>query len=116
MFPKTVQPYVTGELDHDGSGITLTAGSKVLMATDFKIDPGTSMLTATINGASTPLFFLDGSNLNITGPTDGAYMLDGTVVKLLPAAERVLETFFGAPANTLPDYATIGVAHIVATG
>ncbi|HEY0560346.1 MAG TPA: hypothetical protein VGD03_08705 [Frankiaceae bacterium] len=114
--PHSIQPYVQGSIDHKGSGLTFTAGGKTLTASDFVVDPGTSMLTATINGASTPLFFLDGSNLTISGPTSGAYMLDGTVVKLLPAAARALESYFGAPANAIPDYAPVGVAHITATG
>lgn len=114
--PKSIQPYVQGLIDHKGSGLTFTAGAKKVQITDFVVDPTKSMLTATLGGASTPIFFLDGSNLKVTGPTAGAYMLDGTVVKLLPGAARALETAFGAKANSIPDYAPVGVAHIVATG
>ncbi|MFT2691082.1 hypothetical protein [Clavibacter zhangzhiyongii] len=38
------RPYVQGEIDHDGSGISLTAGDTVVKLTDFVIDPGTSRL------------------------------------------------------------------------
>ncbi|MCU1407301.1 MAG: putative secreted protein, partial [Glaciihabitans sp.] len=46
------RPYVQGEIDHDGSGISLTAGDTVVELTDFRIDPGTSQLfgTVTANG------------------------------------------------------------------
>ena len=44
-------PYVQGEIMHDGSGLSLTAGETVVELTDFVIDPGTSELmgTATVN-------------------------------------------------------------------
>ena len=118
VYPPTHKPaYVTGEIDHVGSGITLTVKSKELKLTDFVVDPGTSMLSATINGSgpSTPVFFLDGSNLKITGPTNGAYMLDGTRVELLPAAASLIDKYFGVPDGTVPPMAEIGIAHIVAS-
>ena len=42
------RPYVQGEIDHEGSGISLTAGDTVVELTDFVIDPGTSELTGTV--------------------------------------------------------------------
>ena len=35
-----VRPYVQGEIEHDGSGLSLTAGDTVVELTDFRIDPG----------------------------------------------------------------------------
>jgi len=49
---SSVRPYVQGEIDHDGSGLSLTAGDTVVQLTDFRIDPGESKLfgTVTANG------------------------------------------------------------------
>ena len=64
-----VRPYVQGMIDHEGSGLSLTAGKTEVELTDFVIDPGTSELTGTVsvNGkdAATDalLFDLDGSTL-----------------------------------------------------
>ena len=64
-----VRPYVQGVIDHEGSGLSLTAGKTEVELTDFVIDPGTSELTGTVsvNGkeAATDalLFDLDGSTL-----------------------------------------------------
>jgi len=116
VFAKgAVDPYVQGELDHRGSGLTFSSAKTKVTVTDFVVDPGKSMLIATLADKSTPLFLLDGSALTIA-PGGGGYMLDGTVVKLLPGAARALETAFGAPPKTIPDFAPIGVAHIIATG
>ncbi|MDY0946817.1 hypothetical protein SOM11_12550, partial [Frigoribacterium sp. CFBP9039] len=44
-----VRPYVQGELDHDGSGLSLTAGDTTVELTDFRIDPGESKLYGTVS-------------------------------------------------------------------
>ncbi len=118
--PGTVTPYVQGILHHDGSGITLTAGSTVVGLSNFSVNPGTSMLLADVtkNGTSvakqTPVFFLDGSSLQPLDTTSvsGSAVLTGTVVKILPAAATVLDGAFGVPAGTVPNYLTVGVATI----
>jgi len=62
----THTPYVEGMINHVGSGITLTAGSKSVKLTDFLVNPGTSTLSGTVDTGSgtpmtnVPLFFLDG--------------------------------------------------------
>ena len=67
--PGSISPYVQGEIDHDGSGLSLTGGGKVVELTDFEVDPGKSVLTGkvTVDGKvaaeSAPLFFLDGRTL-----------------------------------------------------
>ena len=115
VYPVGHQPgYVTGSITHSG-GISLTVGKKVLKLTNFIIDPGTSMLSATINGTGmpTPIFFLDGSALKITKP-DATYHLDGTKVELTSAAAGVIDSYFGVKAGTVPA-AEIGIAHIIAS-
>ena len=84
-----VRPYVQGVIDHEGSGLSLTAGKTEVQLTDFVIDPGTSELTGTVtvNGkeAATDalLFDLDGSTL------------EGTTVELSADAASLLNDTFG---------------------
>jgi len=95
-----VRPFVQGIIDHEGSGLSLTAGDTTVELTDFVIDPGTSELTGTVtaNGkeAATDalLFDLDGSTLEPLKPTDNGGILSGTTVLLSqPAADLLNETF-----------------------
>jgi hypothetical protein len=68
--PGAVSPFVEGERDHDGSGLSLAAAGTTVELTDFVIDPGASVLTGTVSvdgevaAESAPLFFLDGRTLN----------------------------------------------------
>ena len=116
--PGTVSPYVQGEIDHDGSGLSLTAaGGPKVELTDFVIDPGASVLTGkvSVDGKvaveSAPLFFLDGSTLSPleTGPNDTA-ILAGTTVKLKQEAADLLNQTFKIDA--LKAGFVIGVAKI----
>jgi hypothetical protein len=115
--PGSVTPYVQGEIDHDGSGLSLTAGDTKVELTDFKIDPGASVLTGkvSVNGTvaaeSAPLFFLDGRTLNplATGPNNTA-ILEGTTVKLKQEAADLLNKTFKIDA--LKAGLVIGVAKI----
>ncbi len=54
-----VTPYVQGIIHHDRSGRQFAAGGKTLTVENFDIDPGTSMLMASVKGMSgkIPLFF-----------------------------------------------------------
>ena len=116
--PGTVTPYVQGEIDHAGSGLSLTAaGGPKVELTDFVIDPGASVLTGkvSVDGKvaveSAPLFFLDGRTLNplATGPNDTA-ILEGTTVKLKQEAADLLNDTFKVDA--LKAGFVIGVAKI----
>lgn len=116
--PGTVTPYVQGEIDHEGSGLSLTAaGGPKVELTDFVIDPGASVLTGkvSVDGKvaveSAPLFFLDGRTLNPleTGPNDTA-ILEGTTVKLKQEAADLLNDTFKVDA--LKAGFVIGVAKI----
>ena len=52
--PGSVSPYVQGEIDHVGSGLSLTAdGGRKVELQDFVVDPGTPTLTATATVAGT---------------------------------------------------------------
>jgi hypothetical protein len=117
--PKgTVKPYVQGELDHDGSGLSLTAGSKKVELEDFKIDPGTSTLTGkvSLNGAvqapSAPLFFLNGNTLQPLrqNAQKTKAILEGTTVVLKQEAADLLNKVYGI--KDLKAGMKIGIAKI----
>jgi hypothetical protein len=115
--PGTVSPYVQGEIDHDGSGLSLTGGGKTVELTDFVIDPGKSVLTGTVSvdgkvaAESAPLFFLDGRTLKPLQANDnGTAVLEGTTVKLKDEAAALLNETFATDA--LAGGLVIGVAKI----
>jgi hypothetical protein len=100
--PGTVSPFVQGEVDHDGSGLSLTAGGTTVELTDFVVDPGASLLTGTVSvdgevaAESAPLFFLDGRTLNpLEVKSNGTAILEGTTVKLKAEAAELLNQTFG---------------------
>ena len=100
--PGSVTPYVQGEINHRGSGLSLTAGGKKVSLTNFVVDPGKSMLTGkvAVNGKvaapSAPLFFLDGRTLQpLKAKDNGTAVLEGTTVKLTPAAAGLLNKTYG---------------------
>ncbi|MCB0918515.1 MAG: hypothetical protein KDC39_08090 [Actinobacteria bacterium] len=115
--PGTVDPFVQGEILHDGSGITLASGDTKVTLEDFDIDPGTSKLfgKVSVNGKvaaeSAYLFFLDGTTLQplATGPNNTA-VLEGTTVKISPDAADLLNATFETDAVE-PDL-VVGIAKI----
>ena len=116
--PGTVSPFVQGELDHDGAGLSLTAGGKRVELTDFVIDPGASVLTGTVSvdgevaAEDAPLFFLDGRTLNPlqVNESNGTAILEGTTVKLKAEAADLLNETFGI--QDLEEGLVAGVATI----
>src|SRR5215213_8879668 len=114
--PGSVAPYVQGEIDHAGSGLSLTGGGKTVKLTDFVVDPGKSVLTGkvTVDGKvaadSAPLFFLDGRTLQPLKTAGSTAVLQGTTVKLKDEAATLLNDTFGTDA--LQGGLVIGVAKI----
>lgn len=118
--PKgSVQPYVQGLINHDGSGLSLTgANGKVVELTDFEVDPDESRLygTVTVDGEvfaeRADVFFLDGSTLNPLeeGTDPGTAVLEGTTVTLTATAADALNTVFETDA--LAEFFPVGVAEI----
>ena len=113
------RPYVQGTISHDGSGITLTGGDKVVGLSDFRIDPGTSQLfgTVTLNGELVGndvfIFNLDGSTLNpLAEDADGNAVLEGTTVLISEDAAPLLNSTFNTDAVT--DQLVVGIAKITA--
>jgi hypothetical protein len=115
--PGTHTPYVTGSIDHQGSGFTLTAGGIKVGLSNFVVNPGTSLLTGkvTANGkvaaASAPLFTLDGRTLKPlqTGSNNTA-ILQGTRVYLTATAAALLNKTYNITALSSKTF--IGVATI----
>ncbi len=115
--PGTVSPFVQGRIDHEGSGLSLEAGGKMVELTDFVIDPGKSVLTGKVAvdgevaAESAPLFFLDGRTLKPLQANDnGTAVLEGTTVKLKAEAADLLNQTFGI--EDLQEGLVIGVAKI----
>jgi hypothetical protein len=115
--PGSVSPYVQGEIDHDGGGLSLTGGGKTVELTDFVVDPGASLLTGTVSvdgkvaADSAPLFFLDGRTLDpLKVSSNGTAVLEGTTVKLKDEAAQLLNRTFGVDA--LKGGLVVGVAKI----
>lgn len=118
-----VTPYVQGVIDHQGSGMTLSAGSTKVTLENFVIHPGNnSNLTGKVllNGktaapAGTKLFDLDGSTLKTpTISSSGVATLTGTTVNLSSGAAQLLDKAF--KTNAVKGGLTIGIATIKATG
>jgi hypothetical protein len=116
------RPYVQGEIDHDGSGITLTGGGKTVELTDFVIDPGNnSKLTGTVKvdgkevGTDINIFRLDGTTLKpLAKDADGNAVLEGTTVYVSQDAAKLLNDTFGTDAVT--GDLKVGIAKITAAG
>lgn len=113
VYPTTSLPFIRGLISHSG-GLTFSAGNKSLTVTDFMVNPGNSVLYATVRGSGevVPLLDLDGSKVAVTTDASGQIHLDGTVAKLSSAAAGALNSTFGVTAFSagIP----LGVVHIVA--
>jgi hypothetical protein len=118
---SSVRPYVQGLINHEGSGLSLTAGGTKVELTDFVIDPGTSQLTGTVSvdgkeaASDAVLFELDGSTLQPlkTNP-DGSATLTGTTVLLSDDAAQLLNDTFGI--QDLQGGLKIGISTITVAG
>ncbi len=117
--PGSVTPYVQGEIDHNGSGITLTGGGITVGLSNFIIDPGTSKLygKVTANGKTVAekveLFGLDGSTLQPlqADSTNGTATLTGTTVYISSDAAALLNKTYKTTAVT--NKLKVGVATIL---
>ena len=114
--PGTVSPYVIGQIQHEGSGLSLTAGKTKVELTNFNVDPGVSRVygDVSVNGkvavSSAYLFTLDGRTLNPLQTGDGTATLEGTKVEISPVAAGLLNDTFKTDAVT--DNLLVGIAKI----
>jgi hypothetical protein len=89
--------YIVGNIVHEGSGLKFsnTKGDKSIEVTNFVVDPGTSILTATAGGkAGIPLLSLDGTAVNVS-QSGSDVVLQGTVAKLTATGATALNGVFG---------------------
>ena len=112
-----VRPYVQGFVEHDGSGLSLTAADgTVVELTDFDIDPGESKLygDVTVDGTKAAehayLFNLWGGTLEPLRTEGSNAVLEGTTVHVSPDAADLLNETFGTDA--VADEMLVGVATI----
>jgi hypothetical protein len=115
-----VRPYVQGQIDHEDSGLSLTAGDKKVELRNFVIDPGNNSHVdgdVFLNGKSVVkdanLFRLDGSTLNPVTKDGDAYVLEGTTVYVSEDAAALLNKTFGTDAVT--GDLKVGIAKLTVT-
>jgi hypothetical protein len=102
--PGEVSPYVIGQIQHEGSGLSLTAGDTKVELTNFNVDPGVSRVygDVTVNGkvaaTSAYLFKLDGRTLKPLETGTGTATLEGTKVEISDVAAPLLDKTFNTDA------------------
>ncbi len=104
--PDAVDPYVIGQIQHENSGLSLTAGDTTVELTNFNVDPGVSRVygDVTVNGkvavTSAFLFQLDGRTLKPLQTEGSTAILEGTKVFISDVAAPLLNDTFGTDAVT----------------
>lgn len=104
--PGTVDPYVIGQVQHEGSGFSLTAGETTVEINNLNVDPGISRVygDVLVNGelavASAYIFTLDGSTLKPLQTEGADAILEGTRVLISPVAAELLNSTFKTDAVT----------------
>lgn len=102
--PGSVPNYVVGQVQHEGSGLSLTAGDTKVELTNFNVDPGVSRVygDVTVNGevaaTSAYLFELNGSTLKPLQTKGNTAILEGTKVSISEDAAPVLNDTFKTDA------------------
>ncbi len=116
--PGEVSPYVIGQIQHDGSGFSLSAGGTKVGLTNFNVDPGISRVygDVRVNGklavTNAYLFKLDGRTLKPLKTVGNSAILTGTKVEISPVAAPLLNKTFKTKAvksGLLVGIATINV-------
>ena len=102
--PGSVPNYVVGQIQHEGSGLSLTAGGTKVELTNFNVDPGVSRVygDVTVNGktaaTSAYLFKLNGSTLKPLKTEGSNAVLEGTQVQISEVAAPLLNDTFKTDA------------------
>jgi hypothetical protein len=102
--PGDVSPYVIGQIQHEGSGFSLSAGGTKVSLTNFNVDPGSSQVygDVKVNGKkvvdSAYLFKLDGRTLKPLKTQGKFAILTGTKVEISPVAAPLLNQTFKTKA------------------
>ncbi len=112
------RPYVQGIIEHDGSGLNLTAGSTTVTLANFTINPGNSILygDVSVNGkvaaTQVDLFNLYGQTLKPLQLQGNDAILTGTTVHISADAASLLDSTFKTTA--VKSQLLVGVATITA--
>jgi hypothetical protein len=116
--PGSVPNYVVGQVQHEGSALTLSAGGTTVEIGNFNVDPGVSVVYGDVsaNGkpvvSSVPIFDLNGSTLQPIKQEGGATVLQGSEVMMsAPAADLLNQTF---KTDAIKPGLLVGVATITA--
>jgi len=102
--PGSIDPYVQGLIEHEASGLSLTAGDTTAELTNFEIDPGTSKVygDVAVNGESAAkhafVFSLDGRTLKPLQAEGDTAILEGTKVMISGDAAGLLNDTFQTDA------------------
>lgn len=102
--PGSVPNYVVGQIQHEGSGLSLTAGNTEVQLTNFNVDPGVSRVygDVSVNGkaaaSSAYLFKLDGRTLKPLRTKGNTAILQGTKVEISDVAAPLLDRTFNTTA------------------
>lgn len=102
--PGEVSPYVIGQVHHDGSGLSLSAGGTTVQLTNFNVDPGASLVYGDVALNSKPvvkgadLFSLDGRTLQPLQTKGKTAILEGTRVMISKDAAALLDKVFKTKA------------------
>jgi hypothetical protein len=98
--PGEVSPYVVGQIHHDTSGLSLTAGDTVVELNNLNVDPTVSRVYGDVEVndeivvKNAYLFQLDGRTLKDLQVEGDTAVLEGTKVMISPDAAPLLnETF-----------------------
>jgi hypothetical protein len=105
--------YIAGHVIHEASGLKFSKGNRSIEVTDFVVDPGNSILTATSGGkAGIPLLALDGTDVKVS--MEGSdVVLQGTVAKLTAPGAAALNSTFGV--SDFKEGLALGVVRLVAS-
>ena len=102
--PGEVSPYVIGQIQQEGSGLSLTAGDTTVELTNFNVDPGVSRVYGDVTvigkvaATSAFLFQLDGRTLKPLQTQGDTAVLEGTEVKISDVAAPLLNDTFKTDA------------------
>ncbi len=102
--PGSVPNYVVGQIQHEGSGLSLTAGGTEVAIGNFNVDPGISKVygDVLVNGetaaTSVTIFELDGRTLQPLQTGGGTATLEGTEVLISETAAGLLNKVFKTDA------------------
>ncbi len=114
--PGTVSPYVIGQVQHEGSGFSLSAGGTKVEINNLNVDPGVSRVygDVVVNGkvaaSSAYIFTLDGRTLKPLQSGNGTATLQGTKVEISPVAAKLLNATF--KTNAVKAGLLVGIAKI----